>query len=64
LDDRRARSVARRIGIAVIGTVGVLVRAKHSGILASLKPLLEDLERRGFFLSASLKKGSSEKIVG
>lgn len=56
LDDRRARSVAARMGVRVIGTVGILVRAKQSGLAASLKPLLDNLESSGFHLSDALKR--------
>jgi len=56
LDDRRARHVAARMGVSLIGTVGVLVRAKGSGILPSLSPLLDKLESNGFYISRSLKQ--------
>lgn len=32
LDDHQARSAAARVGVAVIGTVGVLLRAKLAGL--------------------------------
>jgi len=43
-DDKQARSAAKRLGVAVIGTVGVLVRAKQSGVVTAIKPILDDLE--------------------
>ena len=55
LDDRRARSVAERLGLAIVGTVGVLVQAKRGGIIPALRPLLDDLEVNGFYLSIALK---------
>lgn len=55
LDDRRARSVGKRLGVALIGTVGVLVRAKRSGIIPSLKSLLDELETHKFYISEALK---------
>ena len=55
LDDRRARSVARGLGITIIGTVGVLVRAKRLGMITSLKALLDDLEAHEFYISEALK---------
>ena len=63
LDDRRARYVAARLGVSLIGTVGVLVRAKGSGILASLSPLLDKLESNGFYISHSLKQ-EALRLVG
>ncbi len=56
LDDRRARSVATRLGVRVIGTVGILVRAKQSALVSSLKPLLDNLESSGFHLGDALKR--------
>lgn len=55
LDDRRARSVAANLGLNIIGTIGVLVQAKRSGIIPALKPLLEALDSGGFYLNATLK---------
>jgi len=56
LDDRQARSVAKQLALPLIGTVGVLVRAKHAGIILAVGPLLSALEMGGFFLSDSLKE--------
>lgn len=55
LDDRKAREVAKQMGLSVIGTVGLLIQAKRQGIVPALEPLLEALEACGFFLSAELK---------
>lgn len=55
LDDRQARSVAVDLNLRVIGTLGCLLKAKQVGEIAVVKPLIEKLERVGFFLSASLK---------
>ena len=55
LDDRRARSVARGLGITIIGTVGILVRAKRLGMITSLKALLDELEAHAFYISEGLK---------
>lgn len=56
LDDRQARSIARNLGIAIIGTVGILVRAKQAGVIPFLKPILDDLESSGFYISNALKE--------
>lgn len=56
LDDRQARFVARRLGVSTIGTVGILVKAKRSGIIPSLKTLLSELEANGFYLNDVLKE--------
>jgi predicted nucleic acid-binding protein len=56
LDDRQARAVARHLGLTVIGTVGILVKAKRVGAISSLRSVLDDLEANGFYLSGSLKE--------
>jgi len=56
LDDRQARNIAMRLKLRVIGTLGILVQAKNSGIITLLNPLMEELERNNFFISDSLKK--------
>ncbi len=53
-DDRKARIWAKRLGVKVIGTAGILVRAKRAGLVPSVKPLLEALKQAGFHLSSDL----------
>nr|BAL57698.1 hypothetical conserved protein [uncultured Acetothermia bacterium]BAL59382.1 hypothetical conserved protein [Candidatus Acetothermum autotrophicum] len=56
LDDRKARQVAKRLGVRIIGTVGILVRAKKQGILASIRPQLEALKNVGFRITPELEQ--------
>ncbi len=63
LDDRKARDVAFRMNLKVIGTVGILVRAKRLGLFPWLKPLLTELVGKGFRLSEDLRK-EALRLVG
>lgn len=54
LDDRAARRCAGAFDIAMLGTLGVVVRAKHDGLIPEAKPLLEDLRRQGLRLKPEL----------
>ena len=56
LDDRQARRVGQNMGLRVIGTVGILILAKQRGILSTVKPVLQNLDDTGFYISAALKK--------
>jgi len=56
LDDLRARRLAHRIGLEVIGTLGILVRAKRQGLLDHLGPVLDQLEGFGFHMTPELKE--------
>lgn len=55
LDDRKARRVAKEMGLSVIGTVSLLLRAKKAALIPAVKPILEMLEANGFYLSPELK---------
>lgn len=55
LDDRKARIVARKMGLEVTGTVGLLIKAKERGLLESIAPVLDSLENNGFHLSVDLR---------
>ncbi len=56
LDDRKARRWAKSLGLRIIGTAGLLVRAKRQGVLREVKPVLEALKRSNFYLHPSLEK--------
>jgi len=55
VDERRGRKVASRLGLKYIGLLGVLVEAKREGLIAELKPILDDLiVKAGFWVSSRL----------
>ncbi len=54
LDDKKARRIAHQIGIEIIGTVGVLLRAKTKGIISAIKPILDELNAVDFRISPAL----------
>jgi predicted nucleic acid-binding protein len=56
LDDKKARRVARQMGMRVVGTVGLLLRAKREHMVPEVKSLLESLARGGFRLSKELHR--------
>jgi len=62
-DDKQARAAAKRFGVTVIGTVGVFVRAKQSGVITELKPILDNLEVNSFFISQALRE-EALKLAG
>ena len=54
LDDKDARRYAKRIGLPVTGTVGILLEAKRRGLIDAIKPLLDKLLESGVRLGVSL----------
>ncbi len=62
-DDKQARAAAKRLGVSVIGTAGILIRAKQNGVISEIKPILDNLELNDFFISRVLRE-EVLKIVG
>ncbi len=56
LDDREARLQAKRLGLHVTGTLGILLRAKRLGLIESLKEELNKLKKAGFRISKNLEE--------
>jgi uncharacterized protein len=54
LDDKKSRRVAQQMGMKVIGTVGMLLRAKRQGVIAEVKPLLLSLTEADFRISQGI----------
>ncbi|MEX2491291.1 MAG: DUF3368 domain-containing protein [Nitrospirales bacterium] len=54
LDDAFARRVAREEKVPVVGTVGLLIHAKHKGLVSSIKPILQALKQAGFYFDQPL----------
>ena len=50
LDDAAGRRCARTLGVLVIGTLGVVLRAKHQGRIASAARVMQDLRVAGLYL--------------
>ena len=49
LDESAARSVAKELGLEVIGTLGLLLRAKKCNLISEVAPLLRKLIVEGHF---------------
>jgi predicted nucleic acid-binding protein len=60
IDERLGRRHADRLGFAVTGTLGVLLRAKEQGFIAEVRPLIEELRRQGIHLAEPLVKRTLE----
>jgi predicted nucleic acid-binding protein len=59
LDDLQARRLAKELGLAVVGTAGVLFAAKQRGFIPAVRPPLDALRAAGF----RLRKDVYEEIL-
>lgn len=55
LDDNAAKKTAKYLGLAVTGTLGVLLRAKREGYIEAVAPLMEALARNRFFIDEKVR---------
>jgi predicted nucleic acid-binding protein len=62
LADAEARARARTSGVAVIGTLGIVLRAKRRGVVAAAAPLLRALIDAGFYVSEALARTALESV--
>jgi hypothetical protein len=63
LDDSLARRVARTLGLPVVGTLGILLRAKHAGLLSEILPVVDRLGALRFRLHPATR-GAVLKLAG
>lgn len=55
MDEKRGRETARHLDLEYIGIIGVLIEAKHSGLVAAIRPHLDSLRQEAsFFISDAL----------
>jgi len=54
MDEKKGRRKLTQLGLNKIGTVGILLKAKQSGLLPTIRPELERLRRQGFSLSQAV----------
>lgn len=73
IDERLGRAVAQERGLAVRGTLGVLVQARQSNLLPALKPVLDALVAEGLRIAPGLtptsaglrrRRGRDRRFVG
>jgi predicted nucleic acid-binding protein len=54
VDEKRGRAVAVALGLHVLGTLGLLVRARDAGLVQKVRPLAEALLQGGYHLARPL----------
>ena len=54
LDDRKARRLAQRMGLPIIGTIGILLKAKATGLISEVKEEMDSLASANFRIAPAL----------
>ena len=56
IDEKKGRKIASELGIQITGTLGVIIKAKKSGFVPFISPLLNQLKSVGFYISAEVER--------
>lgn len=57
IDELKGREVAERLGLKIVRLLGILLKAKATGLIEQVKPLLDQLvNEAGFFIHNTLYK--------
>lgn len=62
LDDGEARAAAKAHSLRVVGTLGVILRARIAGLIPAARPLVDQLIECGSFLGAELVRQALQKV--
>lgn len=54
IDDWRERSLAKRRGVPVVEVAGILLTAKHHGLIDAVIPVMHEVAQEGYRLSSRL----------
>ena len=54
IDEKLGRLYAKQAGLKITGTIGVLMKAKKTGLIKKVKPLLIELTKKDVWISDSL----------
>lgn len=54
MDDLAGRRCATSMGLPVLGTLGIILKARQKGLIPLARPIMEDLMRGGMYLSRNL----------
>lgn len=59
MDERKGRKVAHTVyGLKVVGTAGILIRAKQIGLIDNVGDLLKEMKRMGYWIHEDIIKAA------
>ncbi len=62
VDDLPGRRAAASLGLPIIGSLGLLVRARERGLIGAVRPVMDQLIANGLFASAPLYREILEAV--
>lgn len=61
MDERLGREAARRQGLAIIGSAGLLLAAKERGLISAVGSILDQWRQSGYLLSPTIIRAVLER---
>lgn len=55
IDEKKGRKIAEELNIEIIGSLGVLIKAKEKGVIQSVKEILNLIDKTDFRISESVR---------
>lgn len=62
IDEHKGRKLAKRFGLTITGTLGVLAQAKQQGHITLVKPFLDRIKKTDFRLSEQLIQETLKQV--
>ncbi len=62
IDELKGRKIAGRLGLKVVGIIGILIKAKLDGMVPQVRPLIDGLSAHGFRLKDDLVKDVLKRL--
>jgi predicted nucleic acid-binding protein len=62
VDEREARRTARSLGIPFLGSLRILHEAKRAGVIAEIRPLVQELLDSGIYLGDSMLRNFFREV--
>ncbi len=61
MDEKKGRRIAKKLGLHVLGTLGVIIKAKEQGLIDSIKAQIDKLQMVNFRISDELVRKILDK---
>ena len=61
IDERLGRLVARRLGLDVVGSLGVLIASKRLGFIDSMSEVVQQMRNNGYFIADALVREALQR---